>query len=301
MMTPPSDDPHPAGERLVQYLLGSLPEDEAERLDELSVVDDEFVWRLRAAENDLVDAYVRGDLSGAALERFESSYLASAKRRAKVEFAEALRGIDGRRTVHAVQVRPSRFRQWALAAAALVAVIGAGYLFTENQRLRDEVTRAQSARAGLEQSAAELRTELEQERSAGASIRDELTRLRESLPGVRAPSLRPFVLLPMRRGAGELAAVAVPAGVERVPLRLRLESDDFPRFEAALRDPGTGALVWRSGRLSAVPDGADRSLDLEIEAALLKAQNYTLEVTGHPANGPAEFVTSYAFRVEAGR
>ena len=41
---------------LVRYLLGSLPEDETERLDELSVSDDDFVWRLRAAENDFFRA-----------------------------------------------------------------------------------------------------------------------------------------------------------------------------------------------------------------------------------------------------
>ncbi len=48
---------------LIRYLLGSLSEEEAERLDELGIADDAFAWRLRAVENDLVDGYVRGELS----------------------------------------------------------------------------------------------------------------------------------------------------------------------------------------------------------------------------------------------
>ena len=43
---------------LIRYLVGRASEEEAEQLDELSVVDEEFAIRLRAVEHDLVDAYV---------------------------------------------------------------------------------------------------------------------------------------------------------------------------------------------------------------------------------------------------
>src|ERR1700751_1496149 len=72
---------------LSRYLLGSLPAQEAERLDELSIADDEFALRLDAVENDLVDAYARGDLSGDALEQFQKFYLSSPRGREKREFA----------------------------------------------------------------------------------------------------------------------------------------------------------------------------------------------------------------------
>lgn len=71
------------------YLLGSLNETEAERFDELSFTDDEFSDVLKSAENDLIDAYVQGELGGAALKNFESHYLISPLRREKVEFAKA--------------------------------------------------------------------------------------------------------------------------------------------------------------------------------------------------------------------
>ena len=45
-----------------RYLLGLLPEHETERLDEASIVDDDFAGRLRMTEADLVDSYARGTL-----------------------------------------------------------------------------------------------------------------------------------------------------------------------------------------------------------------------------------------------
>src|SRR5882757_10811948 len=77
----------PDDQQLVRYLLRLLPDEEADRLDEMSISDDALAWRLREVENDLVDAYVSGTLTGETLQRFESSYLSSERRREKVRFA----------------------------------------------------------------------------------------------------------------------------------------------------------------------------------------------------------------------
>ena len=60
---------------LARYLLGSASAEEVERLDEHSIADDQLALRLHEVENDLVDAYVRGELAGETLERFQSHYL----------------------------------------------------------------------------------------------------------------------------------------------------------------------------------------------------------------------------------
>ncbi|HET9365082.1 MAG TPA: hypothetical protein VFP71_08765, partial [Candidatus Angelobacter sp.] len=59
-------------ELLIRYLLGDLPAEQAEQLDELSVTDNEFAWRLNGVENDLVDGFVRGELEGETLQKFRS-------------------------------------------------------------------------------------------------------------------------------------------------------------------------------------------------------------------------------------
>src|SRR4029079_9203309 len=63
---------------LTRYVLGLLPDEEAERLDEQSIMDDEVAARLRSVENDLVDAYVCGTLEGELLEPFEPLDLGAA-------------------------------------------------------------------------------------------------------------------------------------------------------------------------------------------------------------------------------
>lgn len=83
-------------ERLVDYLLGRLSDEEAQPIDERSIADEEFVWRLRDVENDLIDAYVRGLLTGETCRRFQTVYMASPRRRARVMFARRLADLDAR-------------------------------------------------------------------------------------------------------------------------------------------------------------------------------------------------------------
>ena len=77
-------------ERLMHYLVGSLDDGETERFDELSIADESFATRLRAVEDDLVDAYVKGELSADVRDRFESRYLSTQVGRDKIRFAQAL-------------------------------------------------------------------------------------------------------------------------------------------------------------------------------------------------------------------
>ena len=71
-------------EFLTHYLFGELSEAETEQLDELSFTDNELAARLHEVENNLLDAFVRGELSGQQLERFTAHYLTSPVRREKV-------------------------------------------------------------------------------------------------------------------------------------------------------------------------------------------------------------------------
>ena len=115
--------PEPDDQCIIPYLLGAPDE----RLDELAVADDDFGARLAAAENDLVDAYVRGELSPESRERFESFYLTSEERREKVRFAEAFllwssaipAPADARRRPHGRWPVP----RWALGLAACLALL----------------------------------------------------------------------------------------------------------------------------------------------------------------------------------
>src|SRR5688572_10872582 len=75
---------------ITQYLLGELPEEQQIEIEDRAFEDKEYLASITAVENDLIDEYVRRDLSDADRRKFESRFLASAERRKRVEFAKAL-------------------------------------------------------------------------------------------------------------------------------------------------------------------------------------------------------------------
>jgi hypothetical protein len=327
-MSPP--DQHAVDQAtLVEYLLGCLPERDAELLDESSVADDEFAMRLSAVENDLLDAYVRGELSGAILEKFRTFYLSSGKRREKVRLAESLFTLEGNAASRArTDAPPGRYERretsptsswlrllalpsWGFAAAAamLLAVILLG---VANLRLYDQISREQAFGAELQQRERELQTKLDQEHNATHETKDELDRVRESLaqlgkhstasPRGEEPSSHPvgiafFVLSPQMRGAGQITTLSLPRAATWVGLRLDLESNDFPQYRVVLKDSATNQSVWRSGRLTAKTSGLRSAVSIRVPAKLFKQRNYVAELMGCPTIGAPEFISSYAFVV----
>lgn len=297
-MSPSLESGH--DDQLVRYVLGLLPEEEAELIDELSIADDEVAARLRVVEDDLVDAYVRGRLEGETLERFETFYLSSPRRREKVTFARRFRrAIDlaapaetdaGRQATPAAPARA-----WRLTAAAVVAVTVGGTLLLEDLRLRRTLGEARQQTAALDRRANDLQRQLDDARvvsapqSAAAAPAD-----RTPAPTRTPPAL---VLLPQTRAAGEIATLTVPAAAERIAIDLRLDSNDFSRYQAALRDPATGQIAWRSGWIGARTAAGPPSVSVAIPGDVLKPQHYAIELSGRRVNAGEELVASYAFEV----
>jgi hypothetical protein len=325
-------------QQLVRYLLRLLPEEDAERIDDLSISDDEVSWRLRVVENDLVDAYVSGALTGETLERFESFYLSSERRRQKVKFAGSFLGsVDrgaapkdlgggrgfGRAPEPAQESTPSRGSQsygrivprspaaWTLAVAAALLLMASGALLFRDVRLRDGLSEAQTESAALDRRAHELEQQLADQRAANAEAVKELERVRGSMDALgqraaAAPSAGrtgtsslplttiALVLLPQTRAVGPIPTLAVPPGTDRVAFELRLESNRFPRYQVAVKDPATSQIVWRSGQLTADALGDQPAVSIIVPASVLKPQHYSVELAGLGTDGSAQVVGSYA-------
>ena len=301
-------EPDPEDQRLVRYLLNLLPEQETERLDEITMVDDEAASRLRIVENDLVDAYVRGALAGDLLARFESHYLDSPRRREQVRLASGLsRAVDraGSRAASQVESRvereieksatprfaqdrrpgparvatrwtmfPARFRETLAAAAVLLIVVGAAWLF-ETVPPRGGVNPA---------------------RDEGLSVPRSGDRELSEQPADRSVAT-PLVLLPQTRAVGSMPTRVAPAGADGLAFELRLESSDFPLYQVRLRDPATNLIVWRSGWAAATSSDHQFSVAAVVPASLLKPQHYSFDLAGRGATGNAEVVGSYTFQI----
>jgi hypothetical protein len=308
-------------EVLFRYLVGDLPEEQAERFDELSIVDNEFAVCLQTAENELVDAYVRHELSGQTLEKFKSIYLSSPVRRHKVRFAEAMLNLQGRASLARAHTSPgsvpfpllkkrssflrsfalSRLAlQWGFALAAAVVALAAGYLFVQNRSLEGQLAEGRSRQSALSQREKQLQSELGEQRSANAEMLKQLAQVRDSIPQTGALNAITVLLLPMTRGAGQPVVISVPTGSNLLPLRLRLESDDYPQYVAVLKDPATDRVVWQSGKLKPEHGAKYKDVVIRLPSFLLREQNYSVELSGLSSSGLPELITNYVFRVELG-
>jgi hypothetical protein len=197
-------------EVMVRYLLGELSAEERRAVEEQYFHDDQLFEEFLAAEGELIDGYVQGQLPEEVREKFEAQFLATPEGRRKVELSRAVMSAmleepaqvaaahAEAETATEAEARPSwwqslwqrgrsRNRVWQLsfAALALFFVLGVPWLAVENLRLR---SRLRSTEASLqqkereaqqlqEQEAAKLRHQQQQE----AQLRTDVQQLNEAL------------------------------------------------------------------------------------------------------------------------
>lgn len=279
-------------DELIRYLLGELPEDDEERLDEQSVVDDEFASRLRLVEDDLVDAYTRGALTAERKRRFEAFYLASPRRRDKVAFARRLQqAVEGDMAQAApsgaTPSRRNRWIPWALAAAVALC-LGTGAL-VQHARVQAALTDARQRLGAADRQLAAVSSELAAQRRAAATAQQSLTQAQTAPPLVAVT----LVLTPQTRGSAAAPVIAVAAASRTVPLALRVEDARAAPFSVELRDPGSNRIIWRSAPLAADHGSPATLVGVALPAALLKSQHYAIDLyTTQPGR---DFVDSYTF------
>jgi hypothetical protein len=236
---------------LAAYLLGRSPADQRAQLDELSVTDAAMAERLIAVEQDLADAYVRGELDAEDRRRWEHTYLASAEGRDQARFAHAL--LSHR--------RPAAARgswTWGLAAAAAVVLV-AGSTYVA-MRTRAPAVPVQTT---------------EHAPSAPAAS-----------PSPAAPAEAPqrrIVAMTLEiptRSIQQTPVLRIPRGTEDVKLTLTLEPNPFGTFTARLRDQPSGDVEWQASGLTASRGAGTLTLELTLPAKVFSTSPHAIEVAG---------------------
>jgi anti-sigma factor RsiW len=263
-------------EQIVSYLLGELDDDDRTRLEERYMRDVEYRELMRAVEDDLIDEYVRGELSAEQRSLFEKQFTSEPHRARKVELARALtKALGEGRRVSEPQPKPLTFPvprrpassnalRYALAAAALVIITVGVWLATESRRSRPGVQQPQTAE------------QIPQPEQTPQTAPDERT----DRPAPQL-SIATFVLAPglTRDAAGDRTFV-IPEGTQIVRLRLPLDKgDEYPAYRAEL-NTASGNSVWKGDQLRSQPEAAGQSLVLDVPADLLRSDRYELALTG---------------------
>lgn len=295
--------------RVRRYLLGNLPESEQLALETEFFADGNLLEQMQDIETDLVDEYIRGQLSNADQQQFERHYLTTPAHWERVAFAkELLRAANEQSSPQSVQPKESfwekllatlRAPQLAFGAALTAAVLlVAGIIWLKNQQTdwQRQIAKTEAERVAERQRLRELETQLAQQTERNAELNAELTKLNERLNAETNKPTSPsaifsFLLIPGVRG-GEQPTLKLPPGTQQIRLQMKLETDDFPRYRASLR-PVDGGASWNQTSISKTGS----TVSVTLPADKLRSGDYILTLTGVDATGTAEELNRYFFRL----
>lgn len=319
---------------IARYLLGELTEDQQVEIEDRAFSDQEFRANITSVENDLIDEYVRGQMSQTDSRRFESRFLASESRRKRVEFAKALAQLlpetrVTERETRTVSATRSSWRdalaaffhglnptgRFALVAATLLIFLGGAWLIIQTLTLRSQLNRLQAQQQSQHNDREtlqgqveserrrneELLAQLNQEKQQRAQTDESLRRLTES---VNQPTEAPrsiiasLILLPgISRGATTQPKLVLPPNASVARLQIGIEpEEDYKSFGVELRTAG-GRPVWMRDSLTARSARGGRSIRLTLPASALLPGEYELRLKGIPDKGTPEDVGFYYFEV----
>lgn len=309
-----------------RYLLGNLSDQERDQLEQKYFSDNSEFDEIEIAEDDLVDAYVRGKLSVDDRRRFEIVSSSSPRLRERVEFAKLLfqKTIASPSTVAAVEVpKPGRWRKLfafdqpgrlAFGFGVLLVLLG-GLLVVGawlQVRQRSESIAAREAaleeqRKQIERQAAESQASNEQRASQLRLQEAELAARQAAQDTIEAPDQPSSVLVARlflqpgaTRGEGGNSEAPLTRNTSRIRFTLDLADSDSGRYRATVLTPDLKAISTPR-RLTPRRTPSGDFLIFEIPAKGLSPGDYFVRVEGLSASGESESVRDYQFRLKQAR
>lgn len=292
------------------YLYAEMPESEREKIEDRFIVDDELFAEIATRENELVDAYIGGRLSGDERKRFEQSLDTFPARREKLANAKLLREFIATERHEAKTItiaeRSGYFAQLAqviafrspafhLASVGLILLLGllSIYLLRENRRLGSLETELAASRgretelaAQIENSqdaAGALTEDLMAERERIARLEEEISKARQNdrtpAANVIKPTIATILLSPAGvRGPGPrpVEKVEIPSGVGRIAAVLIV--DDAPAG-GSVTVKLNGETLAKNVRVQTHSNGEKRVL-VTIPVSRINATRNELTVSG---------------------
>jgi hypothetical protein len=264
----------------LKYLLGDLSEERQVEVEDRAFADREFLDALVAAEADLIDAWVRGELSPSERRAFEQRFLTSPQRRNKVEFARALAKVTSEsqpaeaprktfwRWPFGMQWSPAL--QWAAGLACLFCVAATAWFAVENAAMRSRV------------SVLEARLDQQAHRPSTSP----------------APGVASLVLLPgLSRAEKRVPQLRLDPATQVIRIEVKLEPrDDYPRFRVELRTR-RGDEVLTLANLPRRETAEGNSVLVEAPVSVVPPGQYELELKGIKGSS-AEDVGFYYFNID---
>ncbi|HZF38062.1 MAG TPA: hypothetical protein VE715_04520 [Blastocatellia bacterium] len=304
-----------------RYLLGELAEADQAALEQELLIDRGKFDRVWAVENELVDSYVRGEMSRADRERFEGHYLASPLHRERVAIAESFLPNIDQVVGETVEVREKepvvpwrrRFPLHSPLPVFGVALVTAILLtfsmvwsYIERVRLTGQIANvqkeAQTERAFSKQRERELASRNQEYEKEIADVSQRNERLKAELEQLRRrqaapPTVLSFLLAPAPvRGEKAMPQSTISLLTGKARLLMELGANDYANYQIILQTV-EGREIFRR-RTNKVRFGKDRVFaTLPVKAGELTKGDYILILFGQTSDGKTEEIDRYFFRV----
>jgi hypothetical protein len=311
--------------------MSELSEAEAAEFEARFFADDDLFREVTRCEDELIDAYIRDELTEPERQRFEHGYLTSPQRRRKMEFARLLldqldeaaeqrapaRELKGLRFSPASHISANWMARLSFAAVALLLVAGLSWSLIVNRRLHREMDRMRAEQAETENHLRQQMSERVQP-SEGAPKPYQgknLARIRPAGPDIVVLSLTPG----LSRGGEGTKKLELTPSVLLIELQLYLEHDTYTSYSVSVENSSAQQIWGKHGlRPSAFvggpfrrafgplkrPDQVNQSsaqrakaLVLAIPADILTKGDFIVRVKGMGTDGHSEEVEEYRFLI----
>ena len=294
----------------MRYLLGTLSQEERAQLEERYFSDDKEFEEIEIAEDELIDRYIRGELTDTERKGIAELVARSPRLRERIEFAKLFadklrvaeapasavktkwwEGLFGFATV-------GRGPQLAVGFSMVLVVVAVGVLLIGWWQLRQQSLRLAAQQAALEQ----RRRELDKQAAELKAQIDELARRGQPTPSetpVPPPVQEPtpqtgavlaFTLSPgTTRSASGASQIRISPGTNELRLALNLRGTDYSSYRVTINSVDRKNIFSKAGLK---PQAS--KLTFRVAAQLLPQGDYYVSLFGEPAN---ESVDDYPFRV----
>lgn len=310
---------------IVSYLLGRLPEEEQVRLEQEYFSDAELFQQFVVVEDQLIDDYLRDQLSKRDRRLFEEHFLSSPRRAERVELARHLikavsgppaDGAPANAVSYSVLNSPrphlskglrslNPVAGFSLALVLLLMIAGGAWLLVQNASLKDQIEQLH-ARQALQ---AERERELEQQLADATGrktdpVEQDQSDAADTTPktqkdGRPAPALvLPLVLKPgLARGGGSANRFEIPRQNRMLQIQAVFQTDaEHATYKVEIRT-AEGKRILTRGRLLANSNGSARAVILNLQSSMLPEGAYVLTLSGVSASGEIHPLEDYAFTV----
>ncbi|HQU85336.1 MAG TPA: hypothetical protein PKY59_19505 [Pyrinomonadaceae bacterium] len=297
-----------------RFLLGEMTENEREKFEAEFLADENIFDEISVAEDELVEAYVRGTLDFETKRKIETNYLKSPKNIEKLEFTRSMLANLKTSNETFEKKENSSFLKSLVAfltdpklafgaAFAILLIIFASWFLLKKPSKNEIVKNATPTPT------VKTETNFNSQTNQNSSIeipvnnvnKENINSNTETKPTPKPTETPKEKIVPNPilalfagtvRGEGKTNSVMIPKDAKGLNLQMKLESQDYKNYRAEIVDQN-GNSIFKSGKIAA----RNARLNTFISSEKLKKGDYLVKVYGLNAENEEESAADFQFRV----